>query len=338
MRSLLWALIVLIVAIPLFAVAAWEIAVPLELIESGARTPLEAQGLDLAFKGLAKGLFFSLHSDEVTVLRGDMPVISATDAEAALRPLSLLSGRPEAGFKAKLAGGTITGTATLVKRYLYLKADLTGADLASIRGLLEPLGLRGSRGNTSASFDVGPDGGHIEFTVRDAALGTFAGVQTGSVPLGMLKAAGGIPLGIANTAGGTAQGLASAVQGGNIPLGIINAVANAPLGVLNTARDTVLGIFSVGQTGNIPLGMFNTVRGALSLKNGVTEITSLSLEGRDIYAKAAGSISRSGALDLALVVMPSPGSPYASLLGQMPGWTRTGPGRYETRLRTPGRK
>lgn len=261
MRALL-VLALIGLCVPLLAIAAWLIVVPLESIETAARAPLQAQGLDLSFKGLGKDPLFGVHADEVTVLRDNTPLIAATGARASLRLRSLIARTPEAAFSARFADGDLKGAAILVNRFVYLKAELTGAELEAMGPVLDQAGIAGAKGRLTASINLGPDGNRIEFTVREAKL-----------------------------------------------------------------RDVM------GDRGPVPLGMFNTVRGALKLNQGAAEISSLTMEGKDIYAKATGRVMRDGALDIVLTIMPSAGSPYEQVLGAVLGGSKKGPGLYEIRLK-----
>jgi len=53
----------------------------------------------------------------------------------------------------------------------------------------------------------------------------------------------------------------------------------------------------------LPLNLFNSARGALEVRGNVMQVTSLSLEGRDIYARLKGKID-SNFIDFSMEIMP----------------------------------
>lgn len=79
--------------------------------------------------------------------------------------------------------------------------------------------------------------------------------------------------------------------------------------------------------GIIPLDMFRTVRGRLDIKGGVVEVNSLTLEGKDIYSKASGTVTRAG-MSLNLELMPKADSANEGVLDAIFGRYKTGPGHY----------
>jgi len=58
----------------------------------------------------------------------------------------------------------------------------------------------------------------------------------------------------------------------------------------------------------VPLNFFHTISGALGIQGNAVHITSVSLEGKDMYAKLKGSI-RDGVMDMTMEIMP--GKSYA---------------------------
>lgn len=88
------------------------------------------------------------------------------------------------------------------------------------------------------------------------------------------------------------------------------------------------------ELGAVPLELFTTLRGAITIRPKELELTALSLEGRDIYAKAAGKPSRGG-LDLTIELMPTPSSMPERTLEGMFSQYKSGPGRYALQLHTP---
>lgn len=97
-------------------------------------------------------------------------------------------------------------------------------------------------------------------------------------------------------------------------------------GIEFSVGDALLEPMDTAQ-GMIPLDMFRTVRGSLNITDRAVEVKSITLEGKDIYAKASGTVTRIG-MDLKLELMPKAGSSNEIALDSLFKRYKTGPGHY----------
>jgi type II secretion system protein N len=170
---------------------AWLVAVPAGLITGKIGEGLEDGPVRLRFEGFGKGLFYSVKADGLAVVsaEGGRELVHLEQLRAWLNVPSLLRLSPSLDFRARLAGGTITGRAGM-DRSLSMKVE--EVDLSEL-GLERA--VTGLRAGGRASLDMHMASGRGEARFNVAGMSFLPYKYMGfSLPLDLLEKAKGLLL------------------------------------------------------------------------------------------------------------------------------------------------
>lgn len=222
-------LIVLIVAIPVIFWGIW-IAVPATSIQTIIEDSVIHPNINLEVKGLKKGLFYTLHIDNVMLKSSHQEMISLDNIYGYINPLSLITLRLNISMDGNIGSGNISGNMNLTKNKMQTSLNFNKANINAIP-IFKIIGIQGT-GTVSGRIIVENDTGHIEIITKDASFepAIFSGIK-------------------------------------------------------------------------VPLNFFHNVTGSIEIKGNIINIVSVSLEGKDIYARLKGAI-KNAVMDLNMEVMP----------------------------------
>ncbi len=105
-------LLYLAISIPVFIVLIWFFAVPDSLIKTIIEDSISNRGrpkTDISIKGLKKGLFFTVHVDNVKLNIDNTPALIITDISSKLNPLQLFRKQLAFSVKGKIGTGNFKG-------------------------------------------------------------------------------------------------------------------------------------------------------------------------------------------------------------------------------------
>jgi type II secretion system protein N len=162
---------VALIALLLFIVALWFVAIPESLIADVIENSLGRDYLYLKTEAVEKGLLYSFEAERILLKKKgsgeDSTLLVFNNVKGNLEPFSLFRLHPELRFQGSMNGGDVTGFVRMTGAdSLMITAD--NVRMAGIP-LLEPLGIYGD-GTLSGSFLIRNNSGELKFSLRDAQL------------------------------------------------------------------------------------------------------------------------------------------------------------------------
>ncbi len=168
-------LLYLAISTPVFIVLIWFFAVPDSLIKTIIEDSISNRGrpkTDISIKGLKKGLFFTVHVDNLELNIDNTPALIITDISSKFNPLHLLKKQFAFSFKGKIGTGNIEG-------YFRLPEDgnlkIDNVELSAVP-YLASVGIEG-RGLISAELNLKNNTVNVIFKIPDADIkGSVGGI------------------------------------------------------------------------------------------------------------------------------------------------------------------
>ncbi|MBI4826902.1 MAG: type II secretion system protein GspN [Nitrospirae bacterium] len=155
-------------AIIIFTILIWYFSVPDNLIKENIEQRISRSiGANTGVKitGLEKGLFFSIHLDDLAIYKGAAHIINASDISVQMNPLYLYKGDIGLDLNGKIGGGHINGIFKEADKGV-IKAD--GIDLSSLQ-YLKGLGINCS-GILSSETILANNSSETKFTVTGLSM------------------------------------------------------------------------------------------------------------------------------------------------------------------------
>lgn len=172
----------------LFVVGVWSIAIPEATILTLIGNSLSDSPLDIECDGFRKSLLFGFSADKITIKKDSRPlvVITGFSGQAALSALARL--QLPFTFSGTIGGGSLQGTAELLRKSREVTITVTEAEMAMVP-FFELAGLKGS-GRVSGTLLLQNSKGGVKFDLKEmrvpqAAFGNI------SVPLNYFQSAQG---------------------------------------------------------------------------------------------------------------------------------------------------
>lgn len=175
MKKILFVLI----AIPVILWAPWFV-IPETTIQSIIEDYFAGKKFHVEIHEMKKGIFYNFSANKLVVRSSTREIISFSNLNGDINPLSLLILRLNISLDGNVGGGNISGNVRLAKNNMQMRLDFTKAHIDEIP-ILKRAGINGT-GTLSGRFSMINSKGNIDFVTEDGNFqqAEFAGVK---VPL-----------------------------------------------------------------------------------------------------------------------------------------------------------
>lgn len=151
-----------------FTILIWYFSVPTDIIKEKIEKTISMSigaNANVKITGLEKGLFFSLHLDDLAIFKGVAHIINASDISVQMNPLYLYKRDIGIQLNGKIGSGHINGVFKGTGKGV-IKAD--GIDLSSLQ-YLKDLGINSS-GILSSETILSNNSSETKFTVTGLSM------------------------------------------------------------------------------------------------------------------------------------------------------------------------